>query len=185
MARRGARGFNQWSNDMHLRNLSAAAIALAFFLGGSIARAAPPGTLPQAMGAETLSASSPATWLQRFGDELSLTPAQRQTIRGLLDSARPNLEAARRQLTESLEMLRVTNPDHPQYERVVGQVSQVVGELSARMVNDLSQLRAQAWAVLTDEQRIRLTHLEDQHREKMLKRWRTRAAGPASSQPAQ
>jgi len=116
----------------------------------------------------------PATRAERMAqlaEELGISDEQRQTIRGLMDSARPNLEATAKQMYENLEMLRVTNPDHPQYAVIVARVSQSTGELAARSVTDLSQLRAQIWAVLTDAQRIRLAELEAEFRERLRARW--------------
>jgi len=116
----------------------------------------------------------PATRAERMAqlaEELGISDEQRQTIRGLMDSARPNLEATAKQMHENLEMLRVTNPDHPQYAVIVARVSQSTGELAARSVTDLSQLRAQIWAVLTDAQRIRLAELEAEFRERLRARW--------------
>lgn len=113
--------------------------------------------------------------MAQLAEELGITDEQRQTIRGLMDSARPNLEATGKQVYENLEMLRVTNPDHPQYTVIVARVSQSMGELTARSVTDLSQLRAQIWAVLTDAQRNRLAELEAEYRERMRERWAERS----------
>lgn len=115
--------------------------------------------------------------MAQLAEELGITDEQRQTIRGLMDSARPNLEATAKQMYENLEMLRVTNPDHPQYDVIVARVSQSTGELAARSVTDLSQLRAQIWAVLTDAQRIRLAELEAEYRERMRARWAEQSGG--------
>ncbi len=115
--------------------------------------------------------------MAQLAEELGITDEQRQTIRGLMDSARPNLEATAKQMYENLEMLRVTNPDHPQYDVIVARVSQSTGELAARSVTDLSQLRAQIWTVLTDAQRVRLAELEAEYRERMRARWAEQSGG--------
>lgn len=125
--------------------------------------------------------------LHRLGDELELTDAQLQTIRGLLESAQPNMQALREDMRTSAGQLRDTPPDAPNYAAVVAQASQKAGELASRLVTDGSQLRADIWQVLTPEQRTELQSLKAGFRERMQERreWRQRhPRGPGRKAPA-
>ncbi len=122
--------------------------------------------------------------LHRLGDKLALTDEQRQTIKGLLESARPNMDAMRQEMRSNAEQLRTTQPDDPNYAAVVAQASQKAGELASRMVTDGSQLRAQIWQVLTPEQRTQLQTLQSQFRERMQERRKHRGGPSSDSAPA-
>lgn len=123
--------------------------------------------------------------LHRLGDELELTDEQRQTIKGLLESARPNMQAMREQARESAELLRKTQPDDPNYTNVVAQASQQAAELAGRLVTDGSQLRSQIWTVLTPEQRTELQTLQDKFPKRVREhRLHHRPSAPPAAAPS-
>lgn len=101
---------------------------------------------------------------ERMAGELGLSEAQRQSIRGLFESARPAMEQRRAQMRTNAELMRRTQPGDRDYQAVVERVSRSAGELAASAVSDAAQLRAQVWAVLTPEQRTRLQQLQEQRR---------------------
>lgn len=108
--------------------------------------------------------------LERMADELGLTDAQRQKIRGLFDAARPAMEQRRDKLRADGELLRNTDPGDKDYQAVVQKVSRSAGELAASGVADAAQLRAQVWAVLTPEQRVKMKDMGDKMRSRMQER---------------
>ena len=108
--------------------------------------------------------------LDRMADELHLTDAQRQSVQGLFESARPAMQAHREQMRKSAELLRNVEPDSKEYQATVAQASRTAGELASRAVSDAAQLRAQVWAVLTPEQRVKAKEMREKMRERMSKR---------------
>lgn len=108
--------------------------------------------------------------LHRLGDELGLTQPQRDSIKSLLESARPNMQALREEMRATAEQLRATQPDAGNYSAVVAQASKKAGELASRLVTDGSQLRAQIWQVLTPEQRTKLQSIGDDFRQRRQER---------------
>lgn len=108
--------------------------------------------------------------LDRMADELSLSDAQRQTIRGLFESARPAMQANRDEMRKNAELLRNTEPGDKDYQAVVERASRAAGELAARAVSDGAQLRARVWAVLTPEQRVKAREMGNKMRDRMAER---------------
>lgn len=125
--------------------------------------------------------------LERMARELSLTTAQQQTLRGIYESARPEMEQTARLVRENTERLRKITPDDPSYQSVVAQVARTSGELATRAVTNRAQLRAQTWAVLTPEQRTRWQSLQTERRERFQERREQRrmrmSQGPAAPAP--
>lgn len=121
----------------------------------------------------------------RMADDLGLSAEQRQTITGLLDAARPQMQAMRESLRTNADKLHGTMPDDPNYATVVAQVSQAAGELASRMVTEGSQLRSQVYAVLNKEQKAKLPQIEAQMREHAREHFQNRshsgAPAPAPS----
>ncbi|MEZ5498498.1 MAG: Spy/CpxP family protein refolding chaperone [Steroidobacteraceae bacterium] len=125
--------------------------------------------------------------LERLGDKLELSDEQKTSIRGLMDSARPNMEQMRDALRNNMQRLHDTAPDSPDYNAVVASVSGEAAELARRFVTDSSQLRAQVWAVLTPEQRAKAQQLRDEwqaKREERRSKWQKRREQRDGAPPA-
>ncbi len=123
--------------------------------------------------------------LHRLGNELELTDTQRESIKGLLESARPNMKALRDEMRVSAGQLRDTDPGAPNYAAVVAQASRKAGEVASRLVTDGSQLRAGIWQVLTPEQRSELESIRGRFQDRMQeRRGRHERRGPPPEAPA-
>lgn len=107
---------------------------------------------------------------ERMASELGLSDAQRQSIRGLYESARPAMQQRREQARANAELLRKTQPGDQDYQAVVARVSRAAGELAAAAVSDGAQLRAQVWGVLTPEQRVKAQQLGEQRQQRREER---------------
>ncbi len=125
----------------------------------------------------------PEAMLGRLGERLGLSDAQKQSIKGILQSARPEMESVREQLRANRERLESTAPDSPTYQAVVDEVSRKTGELTARMVANGAQVQAQVWNVLTPAQRTQAAELRKEMRERMQQRMKQRGMGPMGSPP--
>jgi Spy/CpxP family protein refolding chaperone len=109
-------------------------------------------------------------YMQHVLDELDLTPEQQATVKDIFESARPRLRALHQQMRDVRESLIDTNPDDPDYSTIVNQASQKSGELASDLVREMSQVRTQVHAVLTDEQKARLPEIRAEMQAKMQAR---------------
>lgn len=112
----------------------------------------------------------PGMLLGHLGDELGLTDEQRAKIRSLMDESRPELDRLRDEMRSTGRDLARLSPDDKAYDATVATLSRRMGELTTRMIQQRSALRAGAHAVLTTEQKARMAEL----REKMMERMQER-----------
>jgi Spy/CpxP family protein refolding chaperone len=102
--------------------------------------------------------------------ELDLTPEQKQTVKGIFESARPQLSTLHEQMREVRDSLMDTSPDDANYQTVVNTASQKSAELASQLILETSQIRTQVHAVLTDEQKARLPEIRAKMKEHMDER---------------
>ena len=102
----------------------------------------------------------PRAPLGRMAVQLGLSAGQSESIRVLVEQARPGFAQLRRQMSAGAELLSRTPPDDPAFESVVANVRQATADLASQFVLQASQLRSRIHAVLTPEQRDRLAVLE-------------------------
>ncbi|HSN72824.1 MAG TPA: Spy/CpxP family protein refolding chaperone [Steroidobacteraceae bacterium] len=95
-------------------------------------------------------------------EQLDLTPEQEQTVEQIFASARPRLSALHEEMRDIRHSLIDINPDDPDYATVVNQASQKSGELASELVREMSQVRTEIHAVLTDEQKAKLPEIRAQ-----------------------
>jgi protein CpxP len=114
--------------------------------------------------------------IERMATELKLTADQQQKLRGVFESARPEMEQVRERARENAAKLRAAQPGSANYDAVVSEVARNAGELATRAVTNGAQLRAQVWAVLTPEQRTQLEARQAQRQAAMKERMEQRRA---------
>ena len=120
--------------------------------------------------------------LDRMAGQLGLSEDQKQKIKGVFESARPEMEQVRMLARQNADKLRAATPGDAKYDAVVAEVARSAGELATRAVTNGAAVRAEVWAVLTPEQRTRLETLQSERRERMKQRRderRARMAPPA------
>jgi protein CpxP len=115
--------------------------------------------------------------LERMTSELGLTADQQQRLKAIQQSALPGMQKLREELRGNAERLRKVQPDDPSYAAVVAEGSKRTGELTARMVQDAAELRAQVWRVLTPEQRVKMAAKQAERRDRMRERRQRHAPG--------
>ena len=98
--------------------------------------------------------------LEHLADQLGLSTEQRQTIKGLMEQARPGFQQLHKQLQANAELIMNTRPDDANYTSVVAKVSQSSSELTSEFVLQASQLRSQVFGVLTAGQQTKLVQLQ-------------------------
>lgn len=119
---------------------------------------------------------------ERMAGELQLTADQQQKIKGVYESARPEMDQVRQAARSNAAKLRAATPGAADYDAVVSDVARNAGELATRAVTNGAQLRAQVWTILSPEQRQKLQSLQAQRqaamKARMEKRGRMRDGSP-------
>ena len=108
--------------------------------------------------------------LERMASELQLTADQQQKIKGVYESARPEMDQVRDKARENAAKLRAAQPGSANYDAVVSEVARNAGDLASRAVTNGAQLRAQVWTILSVEQRQKLETLQAQRQSAMKER---------------
>jgi len=92
--------------------------------------------------------------------KLDLTAAQKAQIKGIMTTARPEMQSLREQMRANSLKLEQTKPTDANYASIAAAVSQTHGSLSAQMMSQHSDIRAQIFKVLTPAQQAQLATLE-------------------------
>jgi Spy/CpxP family protein refolding chaperone len=94
--------------------------------------------------------------------KLGLSDAQKQSIKTIMTNARPQMQSLHEQMHANSLKLRQTVPTDANYSSIAAQVSQTHGSLSAQLMTQQAEVRAQIYKVLTPAQQTQLTALEAQ-----------------------
>ena len=94
--------------------------------------------------------------------KLGLSDQQKQQIKEIMAAQHPEMESLREQMHANSAKLEQVQPTDPSYAGIAAQVSQTHGTLSAQMMAQRADLRAQVFKVLTPEQQTQLATLEAQ-----------------------
>ena len=137
--------------------LLAAGAVLTAATGMSIASAAEEAAAPQA--------PAPGSHGWHHGPwhllgKLDLSAAQKQQVKDIMTTAHPQLQSLHEQMRANSLKLQQTKPTDPNYASIAAAVSQTHGSLSAQMMTQHSEIRAQVFKVLTPAQQTQLAALE-------------------------
>jgi Spy/CpxP family protein refolding chaperone len=105
----------------------------------------------------------------RLVQRLDLTDEQRQSIRSLIESSKPQQEALREQHRETMKAAMTTLPDDPNYPALIAKRK----ELASASIQQRSDLNVQIFALLTPEQKAQVPALIEQMKTR-AKQWRGR-----------
>jgi protein CpxP len=94
--------------------------------------------------------------------KLGLSDAQKQSIKTIMTNAHPQMQSLHEQMHANSLKLRQTAPTDANYSSIAAQVSQTHGSLSAQLMTQQAEVRAQIYNVLTPAQQTQLTALEAQ-----------------------
>jgi Spy/CpxP family protein refolding chaperone len=94
--------------------------------------------------------------------KLGLSDAQKQQIKDIMTAARPQMQSLHQQMSANALKLRQTQPTDPNYATIASQASQTHGSLTAQMMTQRADVRAQVFKVLTPAQQTQLAALEAQ-----------------------
>ncbi len=154
-----------------------AATALAgLALGGAALAGAqsPPAPGSEAPGAHVRHHRGDGAMAGRMAAELGLSDEQKQRMRALRESARPEAREAAERLRTSQRKLRALSPDDPAWNASVDEASQLAAEAATRRVREGARMRAEMWRILTPEQRTKFNSLQAQREQRMKERMEKR-----------
>ena len=92
--------------------------------------------------------------------KLNLSAAQKQQVKDIMTAAHPQMQSLHEQMHANMLKLQQTKPTDANYTSIVSQVSQTHGSLSAQMLTQHAEVRAQVFKVLTPAQQTQLATLE-------------------------
>lgn len=98
--------------------------------------------------------------------KLDLSAAQKLEIKDIMTTAHPQMQSLHEQMRANSLKLEQTKPTDPNYASIAAAVSQTHGSLSAQMMSQHSEIRAQVFKVLTPAQQTQLAALEAERQAK-------------------
>jgi periplasmic protein CpxP/Spy len=140
--------------------LLAAGAVLTAATGMSIANAAEEATAapPPPAGPHAWNHHGPWHLLGKLG----LSAEQKEQIKGIMSSAHPQMQSVHEQMRANSLKLSQTKPTDPNYASIAAAASQTHGSLSAQMMSQRADVRAQVFKVLTPAQQAQLATLESE-----------------------
>lgn len=96
--------------------------------------------------------------------ELGLTGAQRQSVRAIMQGARPDFRKLHDQLRANSMKLGKLTPDDKDYSAVAAEVGRENGSLFTQIIEKRADMRAKMYAVLTPAQKKQLADFRAQMR---------------------
>ena len=112
--------------------------------------------------------------------KLGLSDAQKTQIKSIMTAAKPEMQSLHQQMRTNMQKLEQTQPSDANYSTIASQVSQTHGSLSAQMMTQRTNVRAQIFKVLTPAQQTQLATLQAQ----MAVRWQSREAAAGTQSAA-
>lgn len=100
--------------------------------------------------------SDPARRIERMLRHLDLDDAQSQRVSNIMTAAEPELRQLHGDLQENRDALRVLDPNEPDYDLNLQNLSTSVGTQATQLALLLGRIRADVNAVLTPQQREKL-----------------------------
>ena len=151
-----------------MKKLTAALLALLLTLALASGAQAGPGGGPAALfGA----GPGPAAMLEHMADHLDLDDIQRESVRNILEAAKPEIEALGEQARANREALHALDTSDPAYTATLNDIATSNGQLATEGTLLFTRIRAEVDAVLTDEQREKLARSKERMRKSFGRRW--------------
>ena len=111
--------------------------------------------------------AGPMAMFNRMGEELALTEPQKQELAALMEMYRPRIKELAQRGQESTQQLMAMAPNDPAYNLEAARLSQQAGTSAAEMVTLLTELQANAYALLKPEQQAMYMDKRAEMRERM------------------
>ncbi len=149
-----------------------AAAAAALTLAAGLAMAAPHGHNGDWGGHRSggRMMANPERVVERITQHVELDETQEQTIRNILEAAKPEFEALRERGRTNFSAMRELDPSDPDYSAKLDDLSAENGQLVADGTRLIGRVRGEVHATLTPEQVAELEAAGDRMRERFRKR---------------
>jgi protein CpxP len=98
----------------------------------------------------------------RIYSKLNLTTEQQASIKAIMTAAKPQMQNMHAQMKANHQKMQATTPDDPNYASVVAEVAQTNATLASQRTTQMSEIKAQIYALLTPAQKTQLATLEAQ-----------------------
>lgn len=108
--------------------------------------------------------------IMRVADALELTPQQRGKMTELVAAASPEMRKTARSIREESRRLANLDAGDAKFASGSAAMARKMGELTTSLVQQGAELRAEAWQVLTPDQRKRATEMRERMRDRMKDR---------------
>jgi len=116
------------------------------------------------------SGAGPMAMFDRMGEQLALTEPQKQELAALMQMYRPRIKELGERGQEDIRVLMDMAPDDPAYNKQADELSKQAGASAAEMVALMTELQANAYALLTTDQQATFLRLRAEQRQKMEQR---------------
>ena len=107
----------------------------------------------------------PGLMIDHMADHLDLDDTQREQVRNIVESARPEIQALREQLRANREALASLETGDPAYSTALNDIAISNGRLATEGTLLFTRVRGEVHAVLTDEQREKLARGKERMRQ--------------------
>jgi len=114
--------------------------------------------------------AGPMAMFDRMGEEVGLTEPQKQELAALMQMYRPRIKELGERGQEDRRALMVMAPNDPAYNKQADVLSKQAGASAAEMVTLLTELQANAYALLSVEQQATFLRLRAEQRQRMEQR---------------
>ena len=114
--------------------------------------------------------ANPERIVDRMTRHVDLDETQEQTIRNILEAAKPEFEALRTRGKANMSAMRDLEPSDPDYSARLDDLSAENGQLVADGTRLVGRVRGEVYAVLTAEQIAELEAAGDRMRERFRRR---------------
>ena len=114
--------------------------------------------------------ANPDRMVERMTRHVDLDETQEQTIRNILEAAKPEFDALRTRGRANMTAMRDLEPSDPDYSARLDDLSAENGQLVADGTRLAGRVRGEVYAVLTAEQIAELEAARDRMRERFRRR---------------
>lgn len=108
----------------------------------------------------------PGMMIGRMAERLDLDDAQRESVKNIMEAAKPELKALREQFRANQEALQALDAGDPEIQNIA--ISN--GELATEATLLFSRIRGEFHAVLTEEQLAKAAEMKEERREQRAER---------------
>lgn len=152
----------RWNKAALLAFVSTAMLSTSVYAGDGEGRRGP----DRQFGGPGFGVPMPGMIMGRMADHLDLDDTQRESMKNIMEAAKPELQALREKLRANHDALKTLDPGDPEVQNIA--ISN--GELATEGTLLASRIRGEIDAVLTDEQKAKLATAREDRKQRRKER---------------